>query len=777
MGKPTGKKKNQLEQKPGNANGKPSKASERSSTTLDEDTAMFINMSQELKEEGNKLFQKRDHEGAMLKYEKALKLLPRNHIDVAHLHWNMAACYMQLGLGEYPRAINECNLALEVAPRYSKALLKRAMCYEALNRLDLALRDVNTVLNMEPNNMMALEIVERLRKTMTEKGIAVDENAIGLAHVEQPNASESPKMVKQKLRKKKSRKGELKAEDKVVVEEKISAVKDKEMITKTIEEEKVVLETVKEEKVVIKTVKLVFGEDIRWAQLPVNCSMKLVRDIVRDRFPGMKGVLVKYRDQEGDLVTITTTDELRSVEYPGDSQGSLRLYVTEVSHDQEPFYEGMNNEEEEHKDDRRSNNVVENGDMGKGKEDERELTSIEDWIIQFARVFKNHVGFDSDSYLDLHELGMKLYSEAMEDTVTNDDAQELFEMAADKFQEMAALALFNWGNVHLSKARKRVCFAEDSSRECVLEQIQTAYDWSHKEYEKAEKRYEEALKIKSDFYEGYLALGQQQFELAKLCWYYAVGRKNELETGSSSEVLQLYNKAEDSMEKGMLMWEELEEQRLNGLSKAEKYKDNLQKMGLNGVFRDISAEEAAEQAANMKSQIYLLWGTLLYERSIVEYRLQLPTWEECLEVAVEKFELAGASPTDIAVMVKNHCSNETALEGNTEACGELYFLDCLVFPFRFRSGCEKHLKLFSTMQVLGSKLMRLYKPGMRCMMPRGGSLVFHLFGLNHCFVGGFQSFILSWSMLDFSVRGCLFLGGIEQMLDPPLVHCSKAMLS
>jgi len=48
----------------------------------------------------------------------------------------------------------------------------------------------------------------------------------------------------------------------------------------------------------------------------------------------------------------------------------------------------------------------------------------------------------------------------------------------------------------------------------------------------------------------------------------------------------------------------------------------------------------------------------------VEYKLGLPTWDECLEVAVEKFELAGASATDIAVMVKNHCSSESALEGN-----------------------------------------------------------------------------------------------------------------
>lgn len=74
-----------------------------------EDTAVFINMSQELKEEGNKLFQKRDHEGALLKYKKALKLFPVNHIDIAYLRSNMAACYMQMVLGKYARAIHECN--------------------------------------------------------------------------------------------------------------------------------------------------------------------------------------------------------------------------------------------------------------------------------------------------------------------------------------------------------------------------------------------------------------------------------------------------------------------------------------------------------------------------------------------------------------------------------------------------------------------------------------------------------------------------------------------
>ncbi|KAL3360965.1 hypothetical protein AABB24_014070 [Solanum stoloniferum] len=622
MGKPTGKKKTQVI----SANVK-----HGTSKAFDEDTAVFITMSQELKEEGNKLFQKHDHEGSMLKYEKALNLLPSNHIDVAYLHTNMAACYMQIGLGDYPRAITECNLALQVAPKYTKALLKRAKCYQSLNRLELALRDVNLVLSIEPNNLTALDIAGALE----QKGVKIEE----LEVVVEPPVSTKVVKSKKKSNKFDRRKVE---ENKVVVEEKRS---------------------VKEEKIVTRTVKLVFEEDIRWAQLPVDCSIRLVRDIVLDRFPNLKGALIKYRDQEGDLVTITTTDELRLVESSAASQTSLRLYVVQVTPDKEPVYEGMSGEEDMNSSSYKSTIVTDDGHLEKERQLNKGTTCVEDWIIQFARLFKNHVGFDCDPYLDLHEIGMKLYCETMEDTVTGEEAQELFGIAAAKFQEMAALSLFNWGNVHMSRARKRVYFTEDGSRESLLKQVKSAYDWAEKEYEMAGSRYGEALRLKPDFYEGLLALGQQQFEHAKLSWYYLIGSKVELETGTCAEILELYNKAEDSMERGTEMWEEMEEQRLNGLSKNDEYKALLQKMGLDGLLKDKPAEESEEQAANMRSQIYLLWGTMLYERSVVEFKLGLPTWEECLEVAMEKFELAGASQIDIAVMIKNHCSNETALEG------------------------------------------------------------------------------------------------------------------
>ncbi|XP_057422918.1 protein PHOX1 [Lotus japonicus] len=674
MGKPAGKKKDHeitATAKGNNNNNNTSKKGwERAATAvasskaaaLDDDTAMFINMSQELREEGNRLFHKKDHEGAMLKYEKALKLLPKSHIDVAHLHTAMAMCYMQLGLGEYPRAINECNLALQVSPRYSKALLKRARCYEALNRLDLAMRDVRVVLNSEPNNLTALEILDSLRVTMDEKGITLDETEIALAALQQqpePPGARLRKVVKEKLQKKKksSPRGQEDEKTKVVVENvKVHKDKDHNKDKNVKVEDKDDKEFVKKDKGVTRTVKLIYGEDIRWAQLPVNCSMKLVRDVIKDRFPRLKGVLVKYRDREGDLVTITTTAELRLAE-SCHVLGSIRLYVTQVDPDQEPCYDETTTS---------SNNgdvEMEKGGVKGSRSVAEKKTTVEDWLVQFARLFKNHVGFDSESYLDIHEVGMKLYSKAIEEAVTTDDAQELFEIAASKFQEMAALAMFNWGNVHLSRARRRVSFPEDGSREASFEHVKAAYEWAQKEYKEAELKYEEAMRIKPDFYEGLLALGYQQFEQAKLCWCYLIASKKDLEAGPFEEVLQLYNKAEDSMEKGMLMWEEIEEQRLNGLSKSDKYNATLEKMGLQGLFKDVSSDEAEEEASRMRLQIYLLWGTLLYERSVVEYKLGLPTWEECLEVAVEKFELAGASSTDIGVMIKNHCSNETAMEG------------------------------------------------------------------------------------------------------------------
>ncbi|CAN1289985.1 Protein PHOX1 [Linum perenne] len=228
---------------------------------------------------------------------------------------------------------------------------------------------------------------------------------------------------------------------------------------------------------------------------------------------------------------------------------------------------------------------------------------------------------------------------------------------------MAALALFNWGNVHMSRARKKIEFKDDTSRELILEQINAGFEWAQKEYFEAGQRYEEALQMKPDFYEGLLALGQQQFERARLIWYYALSSKVDLSTWSSAEVIQLYNSAEQNVDRGLEMWEASQSKRIIDLSDRPKIKSIPQGTVLDELFKDTSPEDASKQVKDLKSQMNLLRGTILYERSMMEYRLGIPVWQECLEVALEKFQHAGASPTDIAVMMKNHISNDSSMDG------------------------------------------------------------------------------------------------------------------
>ncbi|KAL5988109.1 hypothetical protein ACLOJK_035872 [Asimina triloba] len=647
MGKPSGKKKKPDAGKAADSTAK------RNPKVLDEDMTVFIHLSQELKEEGNKLFQKSDYEGAILKYEKAIKLLPTNHpnhMDKVYCRCNIATCYMKMVPAEYHNAIRECNLALEISPKYGKALLKRAKCYESLNKLELAFRDANFILSSDPNNMKALQMSERLQKELEKKGARVDDIQPAAEYV----GPHLPLQEEVKLKPKKKKKSRKSVDTANTNEDKVTATEDKAVV----QESQNVKETPS------RTAKLILGEDIRWAQLPGNCSIFQLRQIVRNRFPGFKAVLIKYKDQEGDLVTITTTEELRWAEASADPHGSVRLYLTEVDPEQEPsFFEESNNamEASESEINQNTKSVSENGSTKLAGENGSFF--VDDWILEFAQMFKNHVGFNSDGYLDLHELGMKLYSEAMEDTVTSEEAQNLFDIAERKFQEMSALALFNWGNVHMSRARKRVVLMEDSSKELLLLQVKSAYEWACKEYEKAGGRYKESVKIKPDFYEGFVALGLQQFEQAKLIWYFAVANKVDLETWSYDEMIRLFDCAEDNIAKGSEIWEALEMLRLDELAKPDKEKQVLKKMGMEELYKDVSTDEAAEHASNTRSQINILWGTVLYKRSVVEFKLGLEFWEDCLEAAIERFELAGASRIDTAVMRKNHCSNAAAQEG------------------------------------------------------------------------------------------------------------------
>lgn len=713
---------------------------------VDFDSSIFLKRAHELKEEGNRRFQNKDYAGALEQYDNALRLTPRTHPDRAVFHSNRAACLMQIKPTDYETVISECTMALQVQPRFVRALLRRARAFEATGKYDMAMQDVQVLLGAEPNHQDALEIARRLRTALGPRQEGQQDlqsrpspAALGASAVRgAPIGGLGPCLPARPVSKKAAtHPGGLATSNKLekpqvnVVSENgpetkvqlpklgLKLSKPAAYLAKDSQGEECLSSSVSFSShvpgvaVQWRPLKLVYDHDIRLGQMPVNCTFKVLREIVSKRFPSSKSVLIKYKDNDDDLVTITCTSELRLAESSADNSlhkapdmnktetiGMLRLHIVEVSPEQEPPLLEEEEEKPLETEGSKGDESVSHSSLGESvmektdgeidkadKEAPKEKTEasenpesreaeMDDWLFEFAQLFRTHVGIDPDAHIDLHELGMELCSEALEETVTSEEAQNLFDKAALKFQEVAALAFFNWGNIHMCAARKRIPLDESAGKEVVSAQLQVAYDWVKDKYSLAREKYEEALLIKPDFYEGLLALGQQQFEMAKLHWSFALTKKIDLSSWDSTETLKLFDSAEEKMKAATEMWEKLEELRADELkdphaSKKEELLRRRKKQGSvegdssgSGVHGEISPEDAAEQAAVMRSQIHLFWGNMLFERSQVECKLGMDGWKKNLDTAVERFRLAGASEADISMVLKNHCSNGGAGEGD-----------------------------------------------------------------------------------------------------------------
>ncbi|KAK1257868.1 hypothetical protein QJS04_geneDACA023282 [Acorus gramineus] len=729
MGKSGGRRKkshnNNNNLNPTPSNSEPQLSTIPNGVSPSDTAAVFLKRAHELKEEGNRLFQSRDYVSALDQYDLALKLLPKSHPDRAVFHSNRAACLMQMRpVVDYEAVASECSLALHAQPSHPRALLRRARALEALGRHEAALQDALSLLSHDPTHRDALDLARRLRSALGNRAgttTATDSRpspaALGASAVRgAPTAVAGigPCLPARPAPKKppSSSPARRLSPPPPTSEKKVEPLKSISVKPVVVAEEKPEIR-VPPEPIVMqwRPLKLFYDHDIRLARMPVNCAFKDLREVVRKRYPSARSVLVKYKDSDGDLVTITSTAELRLAELFVDcgTEGSkmevkkkdpmpemLRLHIVEVPPEQEPTLieeeEVVEEVEEEVKSDgvasppstgdSVSDGVVDNGvvvasEEEKPKKEEKAAkcnhaeckeAEIDDWLLEFAQLFRTHAGIDPDAHVDLHELGMELCSEALEEAVTSEEAQTLFEMAACKFQEVAALAFFNWGNVHMCAARKRIPLDESSHKEVMSAQLQSAYDWVTERYALAGLKYEEALRIKPDFYEALLALGQQHFETAKLKWSFALAKKIDLSTWDAKETIELFDSAEERMSAATEMWEKVEEQKVNELKDPKKEelllkRKNRQMTDSDGEVHngdgqgELTAEEVAEQNAVMRSQIHLFWGNMLFERSKVEFKLGVGDWKKRLDGAVERFKLAGASEADISVVLKNHASN------------------------------------------------------------------------------------------------------------------------
>lgn len=118
------------------------------------------------KEAGNDCFKNGKYDSAIELYDKAIEICPKtNNIDLSQFYQNRAAAYEQLK--KWKNVSDDCTKALELNPKYVKALHRRARAYENLQQLELCLEDVTAVAILEGfQNNNSLIFADRILKEL-----------------------------------------------------------------------------------------------------------------------------------------------------------------------------------------------------------------------------------------------------------------------------------------------------------------------------------------------------------------------------------------------------------------------------------------------------------------------------------------------------------------------------------------------------------------------------------------------------------------------------------
>ncbi|XP_027872500.1 sperm-associated antigen 1 [Xiphophorus couchianus] len=113
------------------------------------------------KDKGNEAFRANDYEEAVAYYSRSLSIFP-----TVNAYNNRAQA--EIRLEHWHNAMTDCLQVLELEPRNKKALLRRATVYYHMGKFQMASEDLRTVLQEEPNNPAAMQLLSKIEKKMSD---------------------------------------------------------------------------------------------------------------------------------------------------------------------------------------------------------------------------------------------------------------------------------------------------------------------------------------------------------------------------------------------------------------------------------------------------------------------------------------------------------------------------------------------------------------------------------------------------------------------------------
>lgn len=261
---------------------------------------------------------------------------------------------------------------------------------------------------------------------------------------------------------------------------------------------------------------------------------------------------------------------------------------------------------------------------------------LEEWILDFASIFREQLGVDAEAHLDQYQEALDQCNEALDGGVPLEKARELLAAAGAKFQEAAALALFNWGNVEMCQARKKMegpKAAPGASEEEKKKAVAAALEFrlapeAAKEaqalLDAAEPRYRAALEAKADFHDASIALAQHKYERARFL---------TLTDGPEKETHRLYEESDAAFKRVLAVLP----------AEAPQPAEPL--------------PPGVEPEPSTRAQVQVMHGNVLFEHSQLCARGG-KEWRKLLDQAVALFTEAGCTKEDIEGALAQHVGKQ-----------------------------------------------------------------------------------------------------------------------
>ena len=314
-------------------------------------------------------------------YDQALKLISSDDSRAGPMHVERAACFMQAR--QYADVVVEATRALKLFPQDPTALFYRAKAYESLGEAKKAKADATAAAAGVPtteNGRSAVESAKRMLNASTGAGAGAGAGPVGLGGM----GLSAPKKAAGESKKEVAETAEQAARRRALEQQRADAIEQQ-------KRQRAWGPPV--------AVKASCGDDIRVVIVPSEISHKDLMTTLQRKFPDQSAFVVRYTDAEGNVKplnkkkdiadAIAAAQKLRETE-PSDARPTLHnlpvLKLTVVE---------LNTLEAE------SSDATSAADAGTALAP-NEVVEIDEWILDFAALFREHLGIDAEAHLDLH---------------------------------------------------------------------------------------------------------------------------------------------------------------------------------------------------------------------------------------------------------------------------------------------------------------------------------------------------------------------------------------